>query len=101
MAAREYRKTQKVEETEKRIPLITGKIAFCQQVCELVFGVNTFDLDFGVQIDSVEQPIKRDCVGSGHLSHRRASAFNDHLDLCFIVSKNEKAWLRSEKVLRL
>ena len=25
---------------------------------ELVFGVNVFDLDFGVQIDSVKQPIQ-------------------------------------------
>ena len=31
----------------------------CQDVCELVFGVDIFDLDFGVQINSIEQPIKR------------------------------------------
>ena len=27
-------------------------------------GVNTFDLDLGVQIDSAKQPIKRNSVGS-------------------------------------
>ena len=37
------------------IPLITGEIDFRQHVCELVFGVNIFDLDFGVQIDPVNQ----------------------------------------------
>ena len=38
-------------------------------VCELVFGVNVIDLDFGVKIDSVEQPIKSNSVGSGkHVS---------------------------------
>ena len=33
-----------VEQTEKMIPLITGEIAFRQPICELVFGVNIFDL---------------------------------------------------------
>ena len=37
--------------------------------CEVVFGVNIFDLDFGFQIDSVEQPVKSNSVGSGHVSH--------------------------------
>ena len=31
---------------------------------ELVFGVDVFDLDFGVQINSIEQPIKSNSVGS-------------------------------------
>ena len=30
------------------------KFPFGQYVCELVFGVNVFDLDFGVQINSIE-----------------------------------------------
>ena len=42
------------------IPLITVEVSFRQQVCELVLGVNMFDLDFGVQSDSVKQPNKRD-----------------------------------------
>ena len=40
------------------VPLITCEIAFGQQVSELVLGVTIFDLDLGVQIDSVEQPIQ-------------------------------------------
>ena len=71
----------------KMIPLITGEIAFRQHVCELAFGVNVFGLDFGVQIDPVKQPIQRDSVGSGHVSHRRSSAFHSHLDYCFINFK--------------
>ena len=43
-----------------------------------------------VQIDSVKQPIKRNFVGSGHVSHRRTSAFTDRLDHCFVVFKNVK-----------
>ena len=46
-----------IEQMEKMLTLITCEIALCQYVCELVFGVNTFDLDFGIQIDSVKQPI--------------------------------------------
>ena len=37
-----------IEQMEKSVPLITCEIAFCQHVCELVFGVNIFVLDFGV-----------------------------------------------------
>ena len=60
VAARKRRKIHEVKQSEKMIPYITGDIAFRQHVCELVFGVNIFDLDFGVQIDSVKQPIQRD-----------------------------------------
>ena len=52
------------------------------------FGVNIFDLNLGVQIDYVEQPICRDSAGSGYVSHHRASSFDDHLDHCLVVLKN-------------
>ena len=44
-----------VEQTQKMIPLITCEISLGQYVCELFFGGSVFDLDFGVQIDSIEQ----------------------------------------------
>ena len=53
-------RTQKdsyVKQTKKITPLITRETAFSQQVRELAFGVNIFDLDLGVQVDSVIQPI--------------------------------------------
>ena len=58
-----------VEQTQKMIPFITCEFSFCQYVCELVLGVNVFDLDLGVQIDSIKQPIKSNSVGSGNMSH--------------------------------
>ena len=71
------------------IPFVTCEISFGEHVCELVFGVNLFDLDFGVQIDLIEQPIKSNSVGSGNMSHCRASSlFFDHLDHCFVVFKH-------------
>ena len=51
----------------------------------MVFGVDVFDFDFGVQINSIEQPIKSNSLGSGDMSHCRTSAFNNHLDHCFVV----------------
>ena len=33
------------EQTQKMIPFITCEISFGQDVCELVLGVNVFDLD--------------------------------------------------------
>ena len=64
------------------------KISLGQYVCELVFGVSVFDLDFGVQVDSIKEPIKSNSVGSGNMSHCRASSFYDHLDHCFVVFKH-------------
>ena len=49
---------------------------------------NVFDLDLGVQIDSIKQPIKSNSVGSGNMSHCKASSLYDHLDHCFIVFKD-------------
>ena len=43
-----------VEQTQKMIPFITCEISLCQCVCELVLGVNVFDLDCGVQIASIK-----------------------------------------------
>ena len=56
------------------VPLITCEISLCQYVCELVFGVNVFDLEFGVQVDFIEKPIKGNSVGSRNMSHCRASS---------------------------
>ena len=49
---------------------------------------DVFDLDFGVQINSIEQPIKNNSVGSGDVSHCKTSALNNHLDYGFIVLKH-------------
>ena len=43
-----------VEQIQKMIPFNTCEISLCQYVCELVFGVNVFDLDLGVRIDSIK-----------------------------------------------
>ena len=61
--------------------------AFRQHVLELAFGINVFDVDIWVQIDSVKQPIERNSVGSGHVSQCRTSAFNNPASLS---SKNVK-----------
>ena len=44
-----------VKQTQKMIPFITREISLGQHVCELVFGVDVFDLDLEVQIDSNNQ----------------------------------------------
>ena len=49
------------------IPFITCEISLGQYVCEFVFGVNVFDPNLGVQIDSIEQPIKSDSEGPGNM----------------------------------
>ena len=37
------------------ILLITCEISFGQDVCEYVFDVDVFDLDYGVQIDPIKK----------------------------------------------
>ena len=64
-----------VEKTEKVIALFKGEIARGEDVGKLVLGVNMFVLDLGIQVDSVNMPIERDSVGTGHTSHCRTSAF--------------------------
>ena len=43
-----------VEQMEKIVPPITCEVALCQNVCELVFGVDIFDLNLSIQIDSAK-----------------------------------------------
>ena len=47
-----------IEQMKKIVPLVTCKTTFSQHVRELVFGVNVTDLNFGVQIKPVKQPIQ-------------------------------------------
>ena len=84
MAARE-RSIHYVEQLEKWVPFVTSKCSFGKDVSELASGVNTFHLDHCTKIHPVEQPVKCHSVGAGYVSHRRASAFDDHLDHCLIV----------------
>ena len=35
------------------IPFITCEVPLCQDVCELALGVNLFDLNLGVKINSI------------------------------------------------
>ena len=45
-----------------------------------------------VQVDSIEQPIKSNSEGAGHMSHRRTSALNDHVDHSFVLSSKMYNW---------
>ena len=64
-----------IEQAQQIIPFVTCEISLGQCVCELVSGVNVFDLDFWVQVNSIEQPIKSNSVGSGNMSRCRAPSF--------------------------
>ena len=77
-----------IKQSQQMIPFITCETALCQDVCKLVLGVKKFDLNFGIQIDSIKQPIKSNSVGPGNMSHRWTSAFHYHLDNGFIVFKH-------------
>ena len=77
-----------VKQTQKMVPFFTCDISLGQHVCELVFGIDVLDLDFWVQIDSIEQPIESNSVGSGNMSHCGTSSLKNNLDHCFVVLKH-------------
>ena len=79
-----------VEQTQKMIPLVTSKISLVQNVSKFVLGVYVFDLDFWIQIYSIEHPVKNNFVGSGIMSHCRTSSLYDHLDHCFGAFKHDQ-----------
>ena len=88
MAARKHREVHDFQQSKKMVPLITHETTFGEQVSKLVLGVNIFDSDLGVQVESAKQPALRNSVGSGHVSHHWTSVFDDRLDHRFIVLKN-------------
>ena len=76
-------------------------MSFCQSVCELILGDNTPDANLWIQINSVQQPVKRNSVGSGIMSQIRTSAFTNHLDYRFIVLKIHSFVFLHENTSRL
>ena len=87
-----------VVQTQKMFPFITCEISPCQYVCELVLGVNVLDLDLGVQLDFIKQPIKSNSVGPGNMSHCKASSLYDHLDHCFVFFKDIQQSFLTRKI---
>ena len=75
------------EDSDERV-IIVQETAINQQVSGLVFGLNIFDLDHGVQVDSVKEPILRDSVAPRHVSHHRTSPLDDHLDHSSVIFKD-------------
>ena len=53
---------------------------------------------FGVQVNSVKQPVKSNSVGSGHVSHCWTSAFVDHFNHCFVILKNIQHRTKSRRL---
>ena len=87
-----------VKQMKKIVPLITCEIPSCQYVCKLVFGVDILDLNLGVQINSVKQPIKSNSVDSGNVSHCWTSAFHDLFYHCFVILKKVQHRTKSRKL---
>ena len=67
-----------IEQGQQMIPFITCEIPLCQDVCKLVLGVDVFDLDLRVKINSIEQPIIILITASlSSNTYNKASRFGD------------------------
>ena len=73
-----------IKQDQQMIPFITCEIPLRQDVCKLVLGVDVFDLDLRVQINS----IKSNSMSSGNMSHCWTSAFHNHFNHSLIVLKH-------------
>ena len=73
LSATERAEKADVEQMKKIVPFVTCETAFCQYVCNLVFGVDVPNLNLRIQVDPVKQPSKSNSVGSGHMSRCRDS----------------------------
>ena len=62
-SARKKAEMADVEQMKKIVLLITCEITFGQSVCELMFGVDAPDLNLGIQINPIKQPILSNSVG--------------------------------------
>ena len=57
-----------IKQGQQMIPFIACEIPLCQDVCELVLGVNIFELDFGVHINSKATNQEQLCEFWKHVS---------------------------------
>ena len=87
-----------VEQMEKVVPLITCEIPFCQYVCKLMFGIDIPNLNLGIQIYPIKQPIKSNSVGSRHMSHCWTPAFDYHLNHGFMVLRDVQHCTKTRKL---
>ena len=67
----------------------------------MVVGVDVLDLDFWVQVDSIEQPIKSNSVGPGNKSHCGTSSLKNHLDRFVVLKQTHSIKLLAAKIGRL
>ena len=89
-----------IEQLKKMVPLITYEISILLECLRVdVFGVNVTNLDLGVQINPVKQPIKSNSVGARHMFHRRTSTFDNHLIYRLIALKDIQQSTRLECVV--
>ena len=88
---------EKFKLSKKIVLFITCEISLGQYVSEFVFGVNIFDLDLGVQIDSVKQPIQEQLCRFLKRVSLLDSSLADHLDHSFVIFKNVQLRLTFKK----
>ena len=93
-----HRLSHNIEPLEKMVPFVASECAYGRHVCQLVSSVDIFDLDLRIEVDPDKQPIKRNSVGSGFVSHCWTSALDDHLDHNFTVFKNVQLRLTLRRV---
>ena len=73
-----------VQRAQKMIPFITSQISMGQYVCELVFGVNEFDLHFGSRLILSNNQSRATLWFGQHVALSAPSLY-DQFDHCFVV----------------
>ena len=85
-----------VEQTQKMIPFTTCEISLCQYVCELVLGVNVFDL--GSKLIQSNNQSRATLWVLETCPPCRVSSLYDHLDHRFVVFKDVQQSFHTRRI---
>ena len=92
MASGERSNVHDVEQLDETFLFITSDAPLVKMSASWLRVSTYLQLDVGIKVNFVKYPMQSHSVGSRNVSHRRTSAFHDHLDHCFKKMCKRALW---------
>ena len=77
-----------LDETQQCVPRLYRKRSFCEDVGQLIFGVDIFYTDNWIFDEAFEEPTEVNPMCSTYMPHKDTPTLNCHFNDCFIVLQN-------------
>ena len=74
-----------LDETQQGVPGLYREGTFCEDIGQLVFGVNVLYPNNGILYKTFKEPTEVDPVCSTDVSHKDTPTLYCHFDDCFII----------------